>query len=119
MGSLLRELTGEYEAYLRDESHTVGRADWIAFPRTEEEVARVLLPGGVFLLADTTAPGPFRQAIDLLLPYGRGGDVHLYGTEELRQLLSRYLQGAECRRADATSLLAWGIKGRASGAKGG
>ena len=42
MGSLLRELTGEYEAYLRDESHTVGRADWIAFPRTEEEVARVL-----------------------------------------------------------------------------
>ena len=79
----------------------------------------MLLTGGVFLLADTTAPGPFRQAIDLLLPYGRGGDVHLYGTEELRQLLSRYLQGAECRRADATSLLAWGIKGRASGAKGG
>ena len=87
--------------------------------RVLEEVARVLLPGGVFLLADTTAPGPFRQAIDLLLPYGRGGDVHLYGTEELRQLLSLYLQGAECRRADATSLLAWGIKGRASGAKGG
>ena len=42
MGSLLREMTDEYQEYLRDESHTVGWAEQIAFPRTEEEVRQVL-----------------------------------------------------------------------------
>lgn len=39
---LIRAVTEEYGEYLRDESHTVGRAEYIAFPRSEEEVRRVL-----------------------------------------------------------------------------
>lgn len=35
-------LTDEYAEYLRDESHTVGTAQWIAFPKTEQEVVQVL-----------------------------------------------------------------------------
>ena len=59
MGSLLREMTDEYQEYLRDESHTVGWAEQIAFPRTEEEVRQVLhiMEGHRFLLgADCTLP---------------------------------------------------------------
>ena len=42
MEDRIRRLTAEDEAYLRDESHTVGAAEYIAFPRTEEEVRGVL-----------------------------------------------------------------------------
>lgn len=79
--------------------------------RVVEEVFRVLQPGGVFLLADTTAPAGLRGLTNLLLPYGSGGDVRLYGPGEMRALLEGGgLHGVECRKRDATSLLAWGIK---------
>ena len=39
---LIRKLTPEYHEYLRDESRTVGTADTISFPRTEEEVVNIL-----------------------------------------------------------------------------
>ena len=34
--------SAQYEAYLRDESRSVGRAESISFPRSEEEVRQVL-----------------------------------------------------------------------------
>ena len=74
------------------------------------EFHRVLWPGGVLLLGDTTAPSGVRGALNLLLPFSRGGDVHLYSPGELTALLERRFHGARCRRVDATSLLAWGIK---------
>lgn len=74
------------------------------------EFHRVLWPGGVLLLGDTTAPAGVRGALNLLLPFSRGGDVHLYSPGELTALLERRFHGARCRRVDATSLLAWGIK---------
>ena len=75
-----------------------------------KEIHRVLEPGGVFLLADTTAPAVIRGMVNLLLPFGHSGDVRLYAPQEISELLSLYFHGAECRRAGSTSLLAWGIK---------
>lgn len=75
------------------------------------EVSRVLSPGGVFLLGDCTAPGAVRGLMNLLLPLSREGDVRLYGRKELRGLLDAAgFHGGECRKIDATSLLAWGIR---------
>lgn len=79
--------------------------------RVLAEVRRVLQPGGVFLLADCTAPVGLRGLINLLFPYGNGGDVRLYGSGEICGLLEGAgLSGVECRRAGATSFLAWGVK---------
>lgn len=78
--------------------------------RVFSEVRRTLKPGGVFLLGDTTAPWPVRGLLNLLLPFGGGGDVHLYDRREITELLSRHFRGVECRRVDATSFFAWGIK---------
>lgn len=75
------------------------------------EVDRVLQPGGVFLVGDCTAPAGLRGIINLLFPYGHGGDVRLYSRGEMRTLLAGRFAGAECRKASATSYLAWGIKG--------
>ena len=75
------------------------------------EVSRVLSPGGVLLLGDCTAPGAVRGLMNLLLPRSREGDVRLYGRKELRGLLDAAgFHGGECRKIDATSLLAWGIR---------
>lgn len=74
------------------------------------EIRRVLQPGGVLLLGDTTAPAGLLRAINLLLPLSRGGDVRLYGPSELTALLEEFFHGAVCRRIHSTSLLAWGIK---------
>lgn len=78
--------------------------------RVLEEVRRVLQPGGVFLLGDTTAPAALRGVTNLLLPLGDSGDVRIYGTGEIRALLEKRFHGVECRKVDATSFLAWGIK---------
>ncbi len=75
-----------------------------------EEVRRVLQPGGVFLLGDCTAPAVLRSGMNLLLPFNKDGDVRLYAPKELTALLGAVFTGAECRRVDATSLLAWGVK---------
>lgn len=40
--NLIRSLTEEYNDYLRDESRSVGSAESIAFPHTEEEIRQVL-----------------------------------------------------------------------------
>ena len=74
------------------------------------EFCRVLEPGGVLLLADTTAPAGLRQAVNLFLPLSQSGDVHLYSPGELIRLLSLRFHGVECRRVNATSFLAWGIR---------
>lgn len=74
------------------------------------EIARVLSPGGVFLLGDTTAPTLPRGVLNILLPMGNGGDAHIYGEKELRALLERQFQGVETRKVSATSLIAWGIR---------
>lgn len=42
MEEIIRPVTAEHQEYLRDESHTEGHAEYIAFPRSEEEVAAVL-----------------------------------------------------------------------------
>lgn len=78
--------------------------------RALEQIHRVLEPGGVFLLADATAPAGVRWLLNRLLPLGGGGDVRMYSPTELRALLSPLFHGAECRRVSATSLLAWGIR---------
>ena len=39
---LIRKMTDEYAGYLFDESRTMGRADYIAFPTCEEELADVV-----------------------------------------------------------------------------
>ena len=39
---LIKQYSEEYVDYLRDESRTVGHADYIAFPKTEEEVIEVV-----------------------------------------------------------------------------
>ncbi len=74
------------------------------------EVARVLRPGGVFLLADCTAPTLLRGVANWLLPMGNGGDVRLYSSQEMTALLEGSLCGVECRRVDATGLFAWGVR---------
>ena len=38
----IKPLTSEYEGYCRDESRSVGKADSISFPETEEEVRKIL-----------------------------------------------------------------------------
>ena len=83
------------------------------YPRPQaalREIYRVLEPGGVLLLADTTAPAGVRWALNLLLPLSRSGDVRLYSPKELTGLFSPMFHGAECRRVNTTSLLGWGIK---------
>lgn len=40
--ALLRPMSEDYAGYLRDESRTVGRADYIAFPENETQVREVL-----------------------------------------------------------------------------
>lgn len=42
MAELVQKLTPEFSEYLRDESHTEGSAEEIAFPRSEDEVRIVL-----------------------------------------------------------------------------
>ena len=74
------------------------------------EMARVLQPGGVLLLADCTAPLAVRGVTNLFLPLSHEGDVKLYGAKELCTLLERHFCGVECRRVSSTSLFAWGIK---------
>lgn len=83
------------------------------YPQPEqvlEQVARVLQPGGVFLLADCTAPGPVRALTNALLPFGSGGDVHIYSPRELEDLLGRFFHGVSCRSTGSGGLLAWGLK---------
>lgn len=75
-----------------------------------QEFARVLQPGGVLLLGDTTAPAVLRGMLNTLLPMGHGGDVHLYSPKELTALLKEHFRKVECRRVDATSLLARGLR---------
>lgn len=82
------------------------------------EISRVMQPGGVFLLGDTTAPAGLRGITNLLLPHSRGGDVRLYSRKELTHLLSLHFQGIRCGKVDATSLLAWGIKAEGQPQKG-
>ena len=82
------------------------------YPQPEQvlqEVHRVLKKGGLFLLGDATAPAIIRLPLNLLLPLGQSGDVHLYSAKELKQLLSDVFHAVESRRVSATSLLAWGI----------
>ena len=76
-----------------------------------KEFRRVLRPGGVVLLGETTAPVLVRSVMNLVLPWSGGGDVRLYSSGELTALLSPVFCGVICRRVDATSLLAWGFKG--------
>mgnify|MGYP005808342867 CR=1 FL=1 len=118
-------------AKLRERAHIVpGDAEALPFPDSEfqvvmccdsfhhyphpelalREMYRVLEPGGVLLLADTTAPTGARALINLLLPMGHGGDVRLYSTGELVALLSPLFHGVECHKVDHTSLLVWGIR---------
>lgn len=83
------------------------------YPHPEKavsEIARVLRPGGLFLLGDCTAPEPARRLCNLLLPFGRGGDVRLYSAGEIRGLLSPWFHDAECRRVGVTSLMAQGVR---------
>ena len=75
-----------------------------------QEIYRVLRPGGVFLIGETTAPAPARFAINLLLPFSHGGDVRLYSSQELVGLLSPIFHGVECKKVTSTSLFGWGIK---------
>lgn len=74
------------------------------------EVRRCLKPGGIFLLGDTTAPGFLRGLLNIFLPLGSGGDVHIYSSKEMEGMLGRVFVGAECHRVDATSFFAWGIR---------
>lgn len=74
------------------------------------EVKRCLKPGGVFLLGDTTAPWTLRGLLNALLPWGDGGDVHIYGRQEMISLLEQEFHGVACKRVDATSFFAWGVK---------
>lgn len=39
---LIKKFTDEYSNYLRDESRTIGFADFISFPKTENEVSEIL-----------------------------------------------------------------------------
>lgn len=75
-----------------------------------EEIHRVLRPGGVLLLGEPTAPAPLRLLVNLLLPFSREGDVHLYAPAELTALLGRIFHGAECKNVGSTALFAWGIR---------
>lgn len=78
--------------------------------RVLEEVHRILTPGGIFLLADTTAPFPVRQIINLFLPFGHGGDVRIYSANEMAALISQTFCGVKSKNINMTSLIAWGIK---------
>ena len=40
--SLIRPMAEEYASYLFDESRTMGSADWICFPQTEEEIVEAV-----------------------------------------------------------------------------
>lgn len=39
---LIEPMTPAFASYLSDESRTQGQAEYIAFPRSEEEIAQVL-----------------------------------------------------------------------------
>ena len=116
LGSRARILVGDAEALPLPDSQfqaVVCCDSFHHYPRPRaalREIYRVLEPGGVLLLADTTAPAGVRWALNLLLPLSRSGDVRLYSPKELTGLFSPMFHGAECRRVNATSLLGWGIK---------
>ena len=69
--ALVRPLTSDFEEYVRDESRTVGEAETISFPTTEDEVREVLreLHGDGTIHADGTPGG----AVPVTVQGGRTG----------------------------------------------
>lgn len=69
--SLIRPLTSDFEEYVRDESRTVGEADTISFPTSEDEVRQTLrkLHGDGTVHADGTPGG----AVPVTVQGGRTG----------------------------------------------
>lgn len=56
--------------------------------RVLTEIGRVLKRNGEFVLADPTAPAPFRSVLNHLIRFLRRGDVRMYDQREITALLA-------------------------------
>jgi ubiquinone/menaquinone biosynthesis C-methylase UbiE len=55
--------------------------------RALSEMRRVVMPSGRLILGDCWVPTPFRQIVNLFLPFSKEGDVKIYSEGEVRTLL--------------------------------
>ena len=57
--------------------------------RAIDEFYRVLRVGGILLLADFWKPFPFRQLMNLFIPFSNEGDVKIYSKNEIIKFLEQ------------------------------
>lgn len=57
--------------------------------RAIDEFYRVLKAGGILLLADFWKPFPFRQLMNLFIPFSNEGDVKIYSKNEIIKFLEQ------------------------------
>lgn len=55
--------------------------------RALREMKRTARPSGRLILGDCWMMAPFRQAVNLFLPFSKEGDVRIYSEAEIRELL--------------------------------
>lgn len=51
------------------------------------EMKRVLIAGGVLVIGDPWIPNPLRWLLNLSIKFSKDGDVRIYSSEEMRELL--------------------------------
>lgn len=78
--------------------------------RVAAEVARVLAPGGTFLVGDCYQSQPGRALMNFFLRWSREGDVRLYSRREICGLLSKEFHAVEWRRVGGHAFLASGVR---------
>ncbi len=53
------------------------------------EIRRVLTPKGKIIIADPWMPSPFRQLLNIFIPFSNDGDIKMYSQREMKKLIEK------------------------------
>lgn len=75
-----------------------------------QEIARVLRPGGCFILGDCYQPFLGRCIMNLFMRFGKDGDVRIYSQAQITRLLGEVFHQLRWRQVNPKAFIVTGIK---------
>ena len=92
---MLLNIGNEHDDYLRDESRKTGKAEFIAFPKTEDEAIRIVMhayESGITVTTQGSRTGIAAGAVPeggIILNLSRMNRIRLFTLESILQYVSR------------------------------